>query len=255
MSILAFAVSAMAEPDSTRHFTWVDAQGVTHNTLIDADKNSSSGLKIDESEFPSEEKYQQNLDDRRDEKKPFFTWTDASGRLRSDVKPDVTVEFFAKEIVYDIVFAPPFRLPDYVKQGRCCQAYSEAFTATAAFDGSVSYQVDDTLFPFQTQSGNVAAGYFSLPELAAKEIILLKGYKLPRNSSFDVIALDHSYQPLYLGSEIEGVFVEKTWKNLAYKKIMLEVSDTDIKYLVVFVKQKDAVSSYRLSLIRDQLID
>jgi hypothetical protein len=252
---LLFAVSAIAEPDNPRHFIWVDAQGVTHNTLIEAEENSAPRLKIDESEFPSEEKYQQNLDDHKDENKPFFTWTDASGRLRSDVRPEVTVEFLSKEIVYDAVFAPPFRLPNYVKQGYCCQTYSEAFTATAAFDSSVSYQVNDTLFPFQTQSGNVAAGYFSLPGLAAKEIISLKGYKLPKNSSFEIIALDYAYQPLYLGSELKGIFVEKTWKNLAYKEIMLEVSDTDIKYLVVFVNKKDVVSNYRLSLMRVQKID
>jgi hypothetical protein len=247
-----FADLAMAEPNNPRHFIWVDAQGVTRNTIIEADENSAPRLKIDVSEFPSEKKYQQKLDDQRDENKPFFTWTDASGRMRSDVKPEVAVEFFAKEIVYDAVFAPPFRLPNHIQQGSCCQAYSEAFTATAAPESSVRYQVNDTLFPFQTQSGNVAAGYFSLPRLAAKEIISLKGYELPKNSSFEIIALDYAYRPLYLGSELKGIFVEQTWKNLAYKETILEISDTDVQYLVVFVNKKETVSNYRLSLMRVQ---
>lgn len=257
-----------------RYYTWVDAQGVMHNTLITPEKSSTkdssrkaqSESVFDTDKFPSEEQHQQNIKDRNAEQKPFFTWTDAEGIIRSEVKPDVLVEFIATEVVYDAVFAPPFRLPNYVKQGQCCAGYAEAFTVSAAFNGSASYKVDDTVFPFETQSGSVAAAYFSLPELADKEIILLKGYKLSRESLFEVIALDAAYQPLYLSSKLKGIFVEQTWKDLAYKKVMLEVSDSDIKYLVVFVRAgelpsvpnndaKDALSNYRLSVMRDQLID
>lgn len=297
----AVAEEADSEP---RYYTWVDAQGVMHNSLITSKKNvDRKSAKIPQEkldtntptnapdfnldDFPSEENHQKKMDDRIAEKKPFFTWIDAEGVVRSEAKPDVMVEFVAEEVVYDAVFAPPFRLPKHIKQGQCCERYAAAFTAAVSFNGSASYQVDDTLYPFQTQSGSVSAGYFSLPELADKEIILLKGYKLPRDSSFEVIALDEAFQPLYLASKLKGLFIEQTWKDVAYKKIMLEISDADVKYLVVFVrpqslslKQRDveknnlkasklkpsssqnkipekieALSNYRLSVMRDQFID
>lgn len=256
MLLLATFAMADAGAEEPRYYTWVDAQGVMHNTLISQPEDSSSQPQLNSEDFPSEEEYQQNLNNRSAEQKPFFTWTDAEGVIRSEVKPDVLVDFVAEEIIYDAVFAPPFRLPDYVMRGECCQNYAAAFSTVAEFNGSASYQVDDTLFPFQTQSGDVAAGYFSLTKLDEKEIILLKGYKLPKDSTFEVIGLDSAYQPLYLASKLNGLFIEQTWKDLAYKKILLEISDPDIKYLVMFVRSGGvALSNYRLSVMRDQLLD
>jgi hypothetical protein len=187
--------------------------------------------------------------------------------LRSEFKSNMLVDFVAEEIIYDAVFAPPFRVPNYIKQGYCCASYMNAFTTVAEFNGSASYHVNDTVFPFQTQSGNVAAGFFAIPGLADKEIVLLKAYKLPSNSYFEVIALDSTFQPLYLSSKLNGLFVEQTWKDLAYKKVLLEISDPDIKYLIAFVKFVDssvihddsahikALSNYHLSLTRGPSID
>lgn len=217
--------------------------------------------QIDKTEYLTEEKHQEKLKKDLEDKKPFFTWTDGQGIIRSELKPDVLVDFVAEEIVYDAVLAPPFRLPDYVMQGSCCVNYSEAFTSIAKFNGSASYQVDDTLFPFQTQSGEVPAGYFSLPDLSPREIVLLKGYKLPLDSSVEIVALDASYRPLYLVSELKGVSIEQTWKDIAYKKILLEISDPEVNYLIVFVQLKGKLAipkglkNYRLSLMRDQLAD
>jgi hypothetical protein len=254
---------------------WVDAQGVMRNTLIAPEKNIKKNAltqpaatpRFDPSDYPSEEEYQKKVEEHAKENKPFFTWIDASGRVRSEFKSDVLVDFVADEIIYDAVFAPPFRVPNYIKQGYCCESYANAFTTVAEYNGSASYHVNDTVFPFQTQSGNVAAGFFAIPELADKELVLLKAYKLPSNSYFEVIALDSTFQPLYLGSKLSGFFVEQTWKDLAYKKVLLEISDPDVKYLIVFVKLVDsslmnenpkhikALSHYHLSLIRDQSID
>ena len=87
---------------------------------------------------------------------------------------------------------------------------------------------------------------------------------MPENSLFEVIALDQAFKPLYLSSGLKGLFVEQTWKDLAYKKLLLEISDTEIKYLIVFAQQEDAshpsgdkrpLSGYTLSVVRDLLID
>ncbi|MFT7409622.1 MAG: hypothetical protein ACI9EX_000193 [Oleispira sp.] len=245
------------------------------NTLITPDKNAENKSSIKPlttpefhaSDYPSEEEYQKIAKEHAKENKPFFTWIDASGRLRSEFKSNMLVDFVAEEIIYDAVFAPPFRVPNYIKQGYCCASYMNAFTTVAEFNGSASYHVNDTVFPFQTQSGNVAAGFFAIPGLADKEIVLLKAYKLPSNSYFEVIALDSTFQPLYLSSKLNGLFVEQTWKDLAYKKVLLEISDPDIKYLIAFVKFVDssvihddsahikALSNYHLSLTRGPSID
>jgi hypothetical protein len=275
----AAADNSNSDAEEPGYYTWVDAQGVMRNTLIapakNAEKNSPAkpatkpltAPKFDAADYPSEEQYQKKVEGQTKENKPFYTWIDASGRLRSEFKPDVLVDFVSEEIIYDAVFAPPFRVPNYIKQGDCCESYANAFTTVAEFNGSASYQVNDTAFPFQTQSGNVAAGFFAMPKLADKEIVLLKAYQLPSMSYFEVIALDSTFQPLYLGSKLSGLFVEQTWKDLAYKKVMLEISDPEIKYLIVFVnhiessliqdnsKHIKALSNYRLSLIRDQLVD
>ena len=233
-----------------------------HNTLVPANKtlkdtSKESSLINSDDEFLSEEENQARIEKEKADKKPFYTWVDAEGIIRSELKPEVMVDFVAEEIVYDAVFAPPFRLPEYVMQGECCGSYAEAFTAVVKHNGSAGYKVDDTLFPFQTQSGVVPAGYFSVPDLYSKEILLLKGYKLPLGNTFEIIALDGDYKPLYLASELKGINVEQTWKDVAYSKVMLEVADTEIKFLIVFVRAKnqDALTDYRLSVMRDQLLD
>ena len=237
-----------------------------HNTLVPAKKTPKethketsieSSLISSDDEFLSEEENQARIEKEKADKKPFFTWVDAEGIIRSELKPEVMVDFVAEEIVYDAVFAPPFRLPEYVMQGECCGSYAEAFTAVVKHNGSAGYKVDDTLFPFQTQGGDVPAGYFSVPDLYSKEILLLKGYKLPLGSTFEIIALDKNYKPLYLASELKGINVEQTWKDVAFSKVMLEVADAEIKFLVVFVRTKNqgALADYRVSVMRDQLLD
>ena len=300
-NVMADSPSKNAKNSEPRYYTWVDAQGMMHNTLISPEKNSQevsnknaddntagantvgentdsvteneTSSEFNTDDFPSEEQHKKNLEKIKADQKPFFTWTDAQGIIRSELKPDVVVDFVAEEVVYDTVFAPPFRLPAYVTEGQCCESYVEAFSATAKFNGSASYQVDDTLYLFKTQAGDVAAGYFSVPDLADHEIVMLKGYKLPTGSLFEVIALNANFKPIYLASELEGIVVEETWKDLAYKKVLIEISDPDIKYFVIFARpgmeaamaqgMEDGsgnrvtqfLSNYRLSLLREPLGD
>lgn len=273
-SAFSFSEIDLAEiqEEKQQYYTWVDAQGVVHSTPI-ASRSSTSTKSSSNSrannndildkqasrsgeEYLTEEKHQEKLKKELAGKKPFFTWTDAQGVIRSEVKPDVLVDFVAEEIVYDAVFAPPFRLPEHITQGVCCEDYAEAFSAVVKLNGSASYQVERTYFSFKTQTENVAAAYFSLPNLAAKEIVLLKAYKIPKETRFEIIALDTDFKPMYLASDVKGIYVEQTWKDLAYKKTILEVSDRNIKYLVVFTKSNNkALASYRVSVLRDQLID
>ncbi len=249
---MLLALPSLAEQ---KYYTWVDAQGNVHNTLIESkpEETTSQQQDFDSADYPSEEKFQQKLKDKTEGAKPFYTWTDAQGIIRSEVKPDVVVEFSATEVVYDAVFAPPFRLPNYIMQGLCCENYSQAFTTNVRMNGSGSYRVDGAEFLFKTQSSDVAAGYFAIDDFNAREILLIKAFEVEEESNFEVIALANDLQPLYLESSVKGVFVEQTWKDLAYKKIMLEVADPEVKFLVVFMKneQQEALSNYSLAIIRD----
>mgnify|MGYP000439277160 CR=1 FL=1 len=269
---MAESQSKNSNSSEPRYYTWVDAQGVMHNTLIERENSpkESPEESLESSEvvnpefntdnFPSEEQHEKNLEKSKADQKPFFTWTDAQGIIRSELKPDVVADFVAEEVVYDTVFAPPFRLPAFVTEGQCCESYAKAFTAIAKFNGSASYQVDDTLYLFKTQTGDVAAGYFAVPNLADHEIVMLKGYKLPVGSQFEIIALNADFKPIYLGSKLEGVVVEQTWKDLAYQKVLLEISDPEIKYFVIFARSENtaaakSLSNYRISLLREPLGD
>ena len=102
---------------------------------------------------------------------------------------------------------------------------------------------------------------------------MLKGYKLPVESQFEVIALNADFKPIYLGSKLEGIVVEETWKDLAYQKVLLEISDPEIKYFVIFARLAmetgmeaamedgsknrvpQSLSNYRVSLLREPLGD
>lgn len=171
------------------------------------------------------------------------------------------IEFSATEIVYDVALAPPFRLPEYVRNGICCEAYAEHFTAEVEPNGSGSFKVDNSQKAFKTQQGEVNAAYFSLAKLSAKEIVVIKAYQIPKDSEFELIALTESFKPLYLQSNIKGMFVPETWKDVAYKKVMVELSDTEVKHFVIFIKnpqgikghQSRAEGSYTVSVIRDTL--
>jgi hypothetical protein len=256
------AVSCLSLPvwaeSKAKYYTWVDAQGNIHNTLIKAEDESkdteeSKAVIINPDDYPSEEEYQEKLKERSVSEKPFYTWTDAEGVVRSEVRPEVMVEFSATELVYDAVFAPPFRLPDYVTQGDCCQSYQELFITNVDKKGSASYKIDNSSIGFLTQSGAVPASYFTLEKLDAKEILTVKAYEIDKSDVFEVIALSESYQPLYLESSLAGRYAEQTWKDLAYKEVLLEVSDTEIKHLVIFVKSANekAITDYLISVNRE----
>ena len=275
--MLVFALPASAEQ---KYYTWVDAQGNIHNspvpsnsassnsnpansTLTDTDE-ASAGLNNDPKtgvqalnpeDYPSEEEYQQNLNDKPDGEKPFYTWVGPDGVIRNEVKPDVIVEFTATEMVYDAAFALPFRLPEYVSQGLCCESYAEHFSSSLNPGGSVSFRIEQGSHAFKTQEGDVSAAYFSFAYPAAQETLTIKAFKIPKDSVFEIIALSHEYKPLYLASEVSGSFVAETWKDIAYKQVIIEMSDPEITHMVVFIKNNQGIaqSNYLMSVMRHTL--
>lgn len=250
------AQSSVAEPS---YYTWVDAQGVIHNTPIETDsgasqdKASSEGFDdadredisinesdsakiVDEESYKTEEEFQQQLKSSND--KPFYTYTDADGTIRNSPKPDIELEFVAAEIVYDAVFAPPFRLPENITRGVCCVEYKNNFEKKLKRHSLIGQKINHASELYKTQSGNQPAAFFEI-ENFEKEILFIKGFQLSSKAKFEVIALNEDYQPIYLASDLAGLYIEQTWKDLAYNKVMLEISDADIKYLIIFAIDED----------------
>ena len=239
------ALPALAEPS---YYTWVDAQGMIHNTVIEAESPDVEG------EFKSEEAFQQDLKSSND--KPFYTWTDADGTIRNNPKPDLELEFVATEIVYDAVFAPPFRLPNKIVEGACCAEYKDSFVKKLQRDSLTGQKINNTSRLYKTQDGLKPAAFFVV-EGIEKEIIFIKAFKLSEKAEFEIIALNEAYQPIYLASGLSGLFVEQTWKDLAYNKVMLELSDAEIKYLIIFATDEglDMERGYSLSLSQGNASD
>ncbi len=267
-SFLSFP--SLAEPS---YYTWVDAQGVVHNTLVE-DKKTSNAISSDdtierensdqnentqnesvkadvfrEEAFKTESEFKKDIKDRED--KPFYTWTDADGTIRNNEKPDVFVEFTSTEVVYDAVFAPPFRLPAEIIEGLCCLEYQQAFKKELVDNASTIQKVSSSSVRYKTQSGAVPAAYFILPK-AERSIVFIKAFKLAENTQFEVVALNEQYKPLYLSSNLSGVYIKQTWKDLAYNKIMLEIADPDIRYLIIFSADEkiDLEKGYSLSVLQ-----
>jgi hypothetical protein len=272
-SILASALVLMVLPSLAEpsYYTWVDANGIVHNTVVateaDFDEKESSSEKeslsekvspSDDSNVPEEYKDYKSEDELQEqiessEDKPFYTWTDATGRIRNDPKPDMLVEFSATEIVYDAVFAPPFRLPQQITEGACCIEYKEAFKQVLSFNSAVSQKITSDSVLYKTQKESVPAGYFTTNFSAGgveNSIVFIKSFKLSSGAGFEVVALNSQFQPIYLASDLSGLYIEQTWKNLAYTKVMIELSDPEFEYLIIFANDKniDPQSGYSLSL-------
>ena len=258
------------------YYTWVDAQGVIHNTAVATEpskqkSNPDSNIETNNSEASAEKLIKESAEEKGSDKaevisgevykteeelqqeiksgtdKPFYTWTDADGTIRNSAKPDLIVEFSSTEIVYDAVFAPPFRLPEQVTKGACCIDYKDAFKQKLAVDGVASQKVNSESTPYHTQEGLTPAAYFILGE-SENKIVFIKSYKLSESASFEVIALNSNFQPLYLAGNLSGLFSEQTWKDLAYTKIMIELADPEIAYLIIFANDEGASKDRDYSL-------
>lgn len=254
------ALPSLAEPS---YYTWVDAQGVIHNTAIESKSSDVNDKKQiaepsksfeGEDEFKTEAEFQENLESSND--KPFYTWTDADGTIRNNPKPTLELEFVATEIVYDAVFAPPFRLPNKITEGTCCIEYKDSFVKILQSDSLTSQKINSASRLYKTQQGYKPAAFFVV-EGIEKEIIYIKGFKLSSQAKFEIIALNEVYQPIYLASNLSGLYIEQTWKDLAYSKIMLELSDSAIKYLIIFAvdDRLDMERGYSLSLSQGKASD
>jgi hypothetical protein len=274
--LVLMAPLTLADPS---YYTWVDAQGVIHNTAIETEAKPSKNrveektqkLTISEKpiakeslkdnqeiedgeKFQTEEEFHQNLKSSDD--KPFYTWTDADGTIRNNPKPDLELEFTANEIVYDAVFAPPFRLPSRITEGVCCIEYKDSFVKKLQRDSLTGQKINNNSLLYKTQQGFKPAAFF-IVEGIEKEIIFIKGFKLTEQAKFEIIALNEAYQPIYLTSNLSGLFIKQTWKDLAYSKVMLELSDPEIKYLIVFALDNDLDMDrgYTLSLSQGKASD
>ena len=236
-----------------KYYTWVDAQGNVHNTPVpdssdDGNSDNRSGqsnpASSEQENFLTEEEFNAEAQRRKKENPAFFTWTDAEGRIVNSVKPEMLVEFSEQEVVADFVFAPPFRLPEVITQGKCCKQYQQAFQA----DFEPTQVINGGGLFYKTQKGEYPAGYFKLGEDSGW--FALKLFSLTDKASLDLVVLNEVYQPIYLASGLVPLKVDETWSHHAYHKLILELNDPQAKYLILFsVDQGD--EEYKVSMRYD----
>lgn len=227
----------------------MDERGIVHNTPISSDKDAPPAEIQEKEEFLTEEQLQKKLEKEREEKPAFYTWIDEQGQLRSAPKPEVAIEFETQEIVADSVFAPPFRLPHAITNGLCCSDYAKEF-GEAHDELSVTVATEDSeQMLFRTQDGYVPAAYLTLTERKSdnQNWLKLNVYKIPADQGVEVIGLNAEYQPIYLSSDTKGLHVDETWSTYAHRKMVLEIPDPEVRYLIVFIKSPE-IKEYSISL-------
>lgn len=226
--LFAFSCQVFAEQ---KYFTWVDAQGNVHSSPLpeSADTNKAGA---EQEQFLTEEEFNKEAERKRRENPEFFTWTDAEGRIVNSVKPDVLVEFSEQEVVADFVFAPPFRLPEVITQGQCCKQYEQGFSA----ENSALQSINQSSLFYKTQQGQYPAGYFELD--IGSGWFAIKLFDLKDDSNIDLVVLNDEFQPLYLASQLIPLKVKETWSHHGYHKLILELNDSQVRYLILFSEQQ-----------------
>ena len=235
MTILKFifiAFIALSVQAEQKYFTWVDAQGNVHSTPIESSEKKEV-IPPDEAEgssFLTEEEFERQRAQDKENNPAFFTWTDAEGRIHNSVKPEYVVEFEAPEVVADSVFAPPFRLPIQITKGECCQQYAQAFSLEAGPVGVV--KIDEASLLYKTRDKSFPAAYFNSDIKSGW--LGVKLYGMSDGSTIELVLLNKDFEPIYLASDLEPMAVGETWSHHGYHKLILELNDADIEYMILF---------------------
>jgi len=230
---MLIVISVLPVQAEQKYFTWVDAQGNVHSTPIQSTDESQSDearARLNKDAFITEEQSEAERKKHQQDNPAFFTWIDAEGRVRNSVKPEYVVEFESAELVADAVFAPPFRLPIEITQGECCEVYAEAFETAPETIGPK--KVDSSSYFYKTRGASVPAAY--IKPAINDGWMGLKLYQFNDESTIDLVLLNKEFKPIHLASGLSPLAVEETWSHHGYHKLILELNDEKVEYIIVF---------------------
>jgi len=230
-----------------KYYTWVDAQGNVHNTPVPTnseENKSTADSSAQQQGFLTEDEFNAEAERKKQENPAFYTWTDAEGRVVNSVKPEVLVEFTEQEVVADFVFAPPFRLPPVITEGKCCAQYQQAFSG----DIQRTQVINKSSFFYKTLDGEYPAAYLKLKKQPGW--FALKLFGLDDEKTIELVLLNEAFKPIYLASRLSPLKVDETWSHHGYKKLILELNDAEAQYLVLFSADQGG-EEYKVSLRYD----
>jgi len=248
---LALAFPAGAEQE---YFTWVDEQGRIHNSIKPPSEKSEDlpqASNAQESDFLTEEEFQEKLAKDNADNPPFYTWIDAQGRLQSQEIPQVNIE--VEELTQlqaaDHSLLPPLRVAAEIRNAGCCAQYTHLFKETIPEYDSVVFSQPQMSVPFKTRSGDKPAWYFRLTGSngAARRALnlYLRGTDEPEKGAATValIALNKQLQPLYFIPQLITQSYLSTWRSEAYRESLVSILDTEVSAFIIYFPESVTASA------------
>lgn len=228
--------------------------GRTHTTPIQSDKKeeadkstaprsfflpkkaASSAAETDE--FLSEEELQQQLDKDRQERPPFFTWTDGQGQLRSQPIPqvDVDVQEFDNTELTDHTLLRSLRMAN-TDSVDCCSQYQAYFKSRLVEGKSIVFNRPQLNQNFPTQRGMAAAWYVQVPKntkIDANNLPTLSIKVRHTEHPLALIALDEHYQPLHFIAKLKSQYFPENWRRVAYTESLISQADAAVAAFIVY---------------------
>lgn len=245
--------SSLAFAADGEYYTWVDAQGVIHNTLIeDIDAKPEVSPPNDDTKYRTEEQLNRDLKQYDKDNPAFYVWVDSDGvmhteKFDSDVEQAAAAEEKISEdneaiVGWSPILAPPFRVRKDVTEGACCEIFSDQFEF--ALKPYKSKQLfDPTRYrSFITGLGNRPAWYFTIGSPAKNSsgqrflVLRVRGADI----SGTLIALNADFKPLHLEANLLFDRYPETWHSVAYLEAKVLIEDPDVSSFILYPDLKPA---------------
>ena len=254
--LLLLPLFVMAEQE---YFTWVDAQGRIHNSLVNREsdekwqeagkqtqseseqpldtKNKVPSLSAEKDEYLTEEQFEKKLEKEKADNPPFFTYVDETGQVRNQtiIDSQIEVEAVGVPVSYDHIYAPPFRVSEKMSSG-CCQRYRSYFKEQVPAEKSVLFSGFLNTVPISTRFGPKKAWYFKLDDPSDFRVIQLKLRQADSavNLPVSMILADRQFSALYFTPQLSFVSKEGSWLGQPSKDTMAKIDDQDVVSVIIY---------------------
>lgn len=235
--LLPFMVTAEQE-----YFTWVDAQGRIHNSVVSdkaiTDQPEDADARIvNKNDYLTEEQFEQSLKKETAENPPFFTYVDETGRVRNQVIVDTQIEVEAVDapVSYDHIYAPPFRVSEAMAKG-CCDRYRSYFKAVIPAEKSVLLSGFLNTVPMSTRFGAKKAWYFRLDDPSEFRVMQLKLRQTEQDQVLPVsmILADRQFSTLYFTPELSLRLQQGSWSGQPFSDAVVKIDDQAVAAVIIY---------------------
>jgi len=265
--IWLLADAALAEQE---YFTWVDASGRIHNTLVERKQErrvesppepaaqsavasplhrsnagpASQEPGLDPDTYLTEEQFAEKRRQYEADNPPFYTYVDETGRVRTQEIVDARIEVEQPVVgqTYDHMLAPPFRVASSMAQ-QCCQRYRNYFKEQIPAEKAVNFQGLLNSIPLATRDGGKPAWYFVLDRQNASDFIdMTLKIRGVGSQPLALIAVNEAFQALYFIPQLSRRLLDESWLDAAYQQSDLRFEDAGVVGFIVYFPDQAAAS-------------